>query len=393
MNIINTFILSHFHSTRYVYPTRFPTERSYHTVPSDRSPRESAHARACGEFDDDWCLGAVRHGRTRARPLQMLPSAYAAARAAAPAHTKKAGKVVVMTGATGEIGGAIAQGMQTANLIAPTVGTLVLLVRNAFRGEKIAAPLRGKTMHVDVVVVDLSKPAAVAQCAQALCKALPQIDVLICGAAEVTPTRQEMEGVELQFSTSVLSAFILMTGLLPSMTRLPKPARVVLIGDAQLAGGLDVRRDLHSTFVGASGDDAASYDAVAVYAKTKQALFMLGKEAAKAGRAPSDAAVIVCSCHPGNVGSNLSAALGPAAGTKTDGVAAAAKTPLFLALGPAPESGTYWNAKKQHPCTHAADAAERSALWDACTELTRSALESTSGTSTASSSSATEANG
>ena len=101
--------------------------------------------------------------------------------------TEKA-KVVVMTGATGVIGEAIAEGFKTANLMAPTVSRLILICRSAARGEKVAAKLRGSLMKVDVVVADLSSPSSVSACAAELAAKHPKIDVLVNNAA-VVPTR------------------------------------------------------------------------------------------------------------------------------------------------------------------------------------------------------------
>ena len=285
----------------------------------------------------------------------MLAAVHAAV------HIPK-GKVVVLTGSTGAIGQAIAAGVAGSNIIAPTVGLLILIVRNAAsraRADRLAKPLRGKALRVDVVVADLAQPAAVAECAAQICAACSRVDVLIHCAAEVPPAREEVDGLERQFSTNALSAFILMKGLRPSM---PSGARVVLLADLKLAEGLEVS-DLQSSRIG--------YEPSQAYARTKQALRMLAAEAA-CGHGFDD--LLVTCCHPGVVQSDLASALGLASHATTDSTATAAKTPLFLALGPACKSGTFWGGNKQQlKDTLAEDADGRRALWEACEGLAAAA--------------------
>ena len=293
----------------------------------------------------------------------------AAARAAAASEFAPSpkGKVVVLTGATGEIGTAIAQGLNLANNLAPTVGHLIIISRREGRGERVAQRLRNRSLRVSVVEADLSKRSAVDACVQQISALTPTVDVFIHAAAEVTRTHTLTEGdLEVQFATNCLSSFMLMTRLLPLFSA---RGRVVLLSDAKLSGGLDLA-DLQS----ARGD----YNAADVYAKSKQALRMLAAEAAEPGRGFAEAGVSVTACHPGLVASPLSAALGIGSSVTTDSTATAGKTPLFLALGPAPGgvgkmwitvSGSFWVNKQQTRCAHAADREARRALWDACAEL------------------------
>lgn len=283
------------------------------------------------------------------------------------------GKVVVLTGCTGAVGAAIAAGIGLANRITPTVGLLILIVRDSkARAEKIASPLRNQGLRIDILVADLAVPSEVASCIAEVCAACPRIDVLISCAAEVPPTRQEVAvedggsaagggglALERQFATNVLAPFALMTGLRPSFA---SKSRVVLVSDAKLAGGLDLT-DLQSA------RDAEHYDVKAVYSKTKQAVRMLAAEAACAGRGFED--VLVTSCHPGVVDSTLFRSLGlGSSGRPTESTATAAKTPLYCALGPAPPtSGTFWSGKQQVKDALVADAEARRALWDACAAM------------------------
>ena len=160
---------------------------------------------------------------------------------------------VVLTGSTGAIGGAIATGLAKSN----NVSTLILVVRDAAKGEAVAAKLRSPAVNVEVALADLVKPASVAQCAAGLCEKLPKIDVLVNNAATVEKKREEVNGLERQFAVNVLSYLVMMKGLLPKMG---EGGRVVCVA-SMLASGLDLS-DLQTS--------KKSYAAMDVYARTKQ---------------------------------------------------------------------------------------------------------------------------
>ena len=235
-------------------------------------------------------------------------------------------KVVVVTGSTGVIGTAIAKGVAQANFITPTVSHLILIVRNTHRGEKIAAPLRSKSLVVEVISADLSHVPSIVKAGAQICSTYPYVSVLVNNAAVVSTRREEVDGLECQFATNVLAYHALAKVLLPAMT---SGGRVVHVA-SNLAGGLDLA-DLQSR----RGD----YDARAVYSRTKQAARMLAAEAAMDGRGFKEAGVLVTACHPGVVTSTLLENLGYHSGI--DAAPTAAQTPLRLALGPAMPSGTY----------------------------------------------------
>ena len=273
-----------------------------------------------------------------------------------PFTASRPGKVVVLTGATGAIGAAIARGVMEANFITPTVSHLVLVVKEEHGGEELARPLRGAALQVDVVVADLSRMASVAAAAARIRDAHRRVDVLINCAAVAPPRREEVEGLELQFATNVLAYFVLMRSLLPAMTR---GGRVVLVA-SQLTNELDLG-DLQSR------RGAAAESHVVRYAKTKTAVRMLAAEAAAPGRAFAAQGVAVVACHPGIVTSTLLRNLGFERGFDT--AAVAAQTPLRLALGPEVASGTFHANKKAVKCKFADEHGARAALWEACEAL------------------------
>lgn len=263
------------------------------------------------------------------------------------------GKTVVLTGSTGAIGGAVAAGLASSK----QVSTLALVVRDAAKGERIAAPLRSSSLKVDVVVADLARPASVAECAAHLRDTYGTIHALINNAAIVPPTREEVDGLECQFAVNVVAYLVLMRGLLPAM---PKGGRVVCVA-SDFAGGLDLG-DLQTS--------KKPYDVRAVYRTTKQANRMIAAEAAAEGRGFSESGVSVVSCHPGVVTSSLLRNLGFGSGFDT--AESGAALPLQLAIGPhEPPTGTYWGAGASAGClcSFGKDVNGRVALWRACEEM------------------------
>ena len=286
-------------------------------------------------------------------------------------------KVVVLTGATGAIGKAIARDLQSDSTN-PTVSHLVLIVLDEAEGERVAGPLRGNALKVDVLVADLSRMDSIAKCAKTIRETYAQVDVLMNVAAAAPKTLQIVDGLETQFATNVLGGFVLMRELLPMMS---SGGRVVQMA-SELANGLELA-DLHSPQK-VVDQFKNEYDVVKVYAKCKQAVRMLVAEAARPGRGFAEKGVIVTSCHPGIVTSTLLSSLGFQYGIHSP--SAAAQTPIKLALAP-PEgldleldkhSGTYWVDKKQVPAAvdrvtaHNADAC--AALWQACEQLAKEHL-------------------
>jgi len=265
-------------------------------------------------------------------------------------------KTVVLTGATGAIGGAIASGVANH----AQVSTLALVVRDAKKGEAIAATLRSDRLRVEVALADLSRPASVAACAADLCSRLGKIDVLINNAATVPATRQEVDGIELQFAVNVLAYWVLMKGLLPA---LQGGGRVVNVA-SQLAGGLDLS-DLQLA--------TRKYDAWNAYSRTKQANRMVAAEAAAEGRGFTAKGVSVVSCHPGVVTSTLLRSLGMARGHDT--AEGGAALPLQLALGAeTPTSGHFWSGRSGKLCEFGRDTKGCAALWQACEELSAACM-------------------
>lgn len=235
----------------------------------------------------------------------------------------------VVTGATGKIGGAIARGLSEAGY------DLILPVRDLARAKGLPGAL---------AQVDLSRRASIDAFASSV---QGPIDVLIDNAAECPQRREETpEGIERQLATNVLGYLWMLQALRPALTR---GARVVLVA-SYWAGGLDLE-DLEFRRRGYDNDDA--------YRQSKQANRMLA--AALAEPLAKDE-IWIGSCHPGDVNSKLSNALGFGGSQSPE---AGADTPLWLATQPEPgPSGAYYARRRREACEFSRDAAAVAALYE-----------------------------
>ena len=260
--------------------------------------------------------------------------------------TTKGNQVVLVTGATGAIGQAIAR-----QLAMKETYTVVLLGRDEQKSRRAVAEIKRATGS-DAVwyeLADVSRKSSI----QDLAARWPgQLDVLINNAA-VTP-RQRLEtpeGIELQFATNVLG-YVWLTEALAEHLKLSAPSRIVNIA-SYWAGGLDVN-DLEFK--------RRRYNNNEAYRQSKQANRMLST--AYAERLRTDQ-IMVNSCHPGDVNSKLSNNLGFGGHESPD---QGAETPVWLATSPvgASQTGKYFEREREVRCRFAADKTAVEALYEAC---------------------------
>jgi NAD(P)-dependent dehydrogenase (short-subunit alcohol dehydrogenase family) len=135
------------------------------------------------------------------------------------------GRVCVVTGASGGIGGA------TARELARRGATVALVVRSRERGQAVADAIERDTGRRDVrlVLADLSRQADVRRAADEILATYPRVDVLVNNAA-VHSWRRTLtdDGVETQWAVNHLAPFLLTSLLLPRMLE-NAPARVVTV--------------------------------------------------------------------------------------------------------------------------------------------------------------------
>lgn len=224
-------------------------------------------------------------------------------------------RIAAVTGATGAIGYAIAE-----NIARHAEWELVLIVRDAVRGEEAAKRLRGDTgnSRVSVRTADLGLAADISALAQ---NWEGPLHALVNNAA-LTPRRrtETAEGVESQWGVNVLG-YYRMARAFGDILADSAPSRLVNVasywaGDLRLDDPEFRRRRYHNG---------------TAYRQSKQADRMVTVHLADVW---SRRGIAVNACHPGDVNSRLSNDLGFGGSTSpSDG----ADTPAWLAVDPEAE--------------------------------------------------------
>lgn len=255
-------------------------------------------------------------------------------------------QVVVVTGATGAIGRAIAR-----NLAAKPDFEVILLCRNEPNAEQAVARIRQATGNTEVryELADLASQASIAAFAE---RWQGPLHVLVNNAA-VTPRSREgtAEGIERQFATNVLGYFRL-TRALTDRLKESAPARVVNVA-SYWAGDLDLN-DLEFKY--------RTYHNGEAYRQSKQADRMLTVAFAERLKPYN---ISVNACHPGDVNSRLSNDLGFGGHESPDEGAA---TPVWLATHPlgAERTGKYFEHGQEQTCPFGRNRVAVEALYERC---------------------------
>ena len=258
----------------------------------------------------------------------------------------KGNRVALVTGATGAIGMAIAQG------IAQKDGyEVVLLGRNEEKVRQAVREIVQSTSNSQVryELVDVSRRAPIQALAE---RWRGPLHVLVNNAATTPRSRRETpEGIELQFATNVLG-YIWMMQAFAEHLRQSAPARVVNVA-SYWAGDLDVQ-DLEFK--------RRRYRNGQAYRQSKQANRMLTVAFAERFR-PYE--VAVNACHPGDVKSKLSNNLG-FGGHETP--EQGARTPIWLATGPTgqEQTGKYFEHMREVRCRFGEDRQAVERLYTVC---------------------------
>jgi retinol dehydrogenase 12 len=137
--------------------------------------------------------------------------------------TSMAGKVALVTGAASGIGKATAIGLAREG------ATVVLLVRNAGRGEQALSDLRATVPQatVETLECDLASQSSIREAARRFLADHDRLDVLVNAAGVFVKEKTlTADGIELTFATNYLAYFLLTHELLPLLRR-SAPARVV----------------------------------------------------------------------------------------------------------------------------------------------------------------------
>lgn len=254
-------------------------------------------------------------------------------------------RIALVTGATGDIGRAI------ATKIAQHGDEVVLVARDEGKARRAADVIRSASGNDDVryELADLSRKNDVRALAD---RWTGPLHVLVNCAAQCPRRREETpEGIEKQFATNVLGYFWMIRAF-DGALREGAPSRVVNVA-SYWAGGLDLD-DLEF--------EQRSYDNDSAYRQSKQADRML---AAAFAERLADAGVSVNAAHPGDVPSKLASDLG-FGGHETP--EQAAETPGWLATDPVgvERTGRYFEHGREKPDRFTEDREAVEALFEAC---------------------------
>jgi len=254
--------------------------------------------------------------------------------------------VVLISGATGVIGNAIAREL------AQTPGyAIVILARDEARAVKAVDSLRRESANegVSYVIADLSRRHSI----QALAESWQGPLHVLVNDAGVAPRRRETtpEGIELTFATNVL-AYLWMAQAFAPHLQASAPARIVNVA-SYWAGELDVD-DLEF--------QRRPFDNHTAYRQSKQANRMLTAALAEEMAARG---ISIHACHPGDPASTLSRNLGFSGSQSPQD---AARTPVMLARGElgAGTTGRYFEHGRETGCRFCENKEEVERLYQAC---------------------------
>jgi NAD(P)-dependent dehydrogenase (short-subunit alcohol dehydrogenase family) len=134
------------------------------------------------------------------------------------------GRIVVLTGGSGGLG------FETARSLVTAGAAVVLLDKDAARGERSVRRLRAISANAEYLVLDLTDHDGIRATAAELVATLPRIDVLINNAGAVFGEhRLTGFGWEATLATNFLGHWVLTTCLVPAL-RAATAARIVNLG-------------------------------------------------------------------------------------------------------------------------------------------------------------------
>jgi retinol dehydrogenase-14 len=270
------------------------------------------------------------------------------------------GKVVMVTGANAGMGKEIALSL------AGKGATLVMVSRNAERGEAARADVQQKTGNqaVELVVADISSLPSVRELAQQFQARHAQLHVLVNNAGVTLPKRLETaDGLETAMATNHFGPFLLTNLLIPAL-KAGAPSRVVTVSSAAHAMGKMDFDDLQSS---------RSYSEIRVYNQSKLANVLFTYELA---RRLAGTGVTANAVEPGFVKTDMKVPFPYSFFSFMRGpVLEGAKPTVFLAASPEVEgvSGKFFSSKGVAISSSkpSYDEAAAKRLWDISAKLTR----------------------
>lgn len=293
--------------------------------------------------------------------------------------TSMDGKVALVTGAAGGLGGAVAAGLAREGAMVVVVG------RSTGRAEQAMAGIRRRVpgATLEPLACDLSDQSSVRAASADFLSRHDRLDVLVNAAGVFRKERQvTSDGLELTFATNVMAYFLLTNLLLDALLAATKVGGNTESADHAAATTPPVSRivNIASKYGKAklNFDDLQTATGTYSYLRstppTMLARVLLTQEFAERLRGSG---VVANAVHPGLVKNTslLQDVGGPFRWiTNTFGATAekAADTPLWLATSPetAGATGKLWAKRKELPTPGmGSDPEARKRLWDSCAQL------------------------
>lgn len=264
------------------------------------------------------------------------------------------GRTYVVTGCNSGLG------LETIRVLGLRGAHIVALARTL---EKAEAALGTANVRGTPVACELSEPTSVRAAVATIAGLGRRLDGILCNAGIMAlPSLQLQHGIELQFFTNHIGHFMLVTGLVDSLT---EQGRVVMLSsDAHRAAPREgIQFD--------NLDGAKGYGAWRAYGQAKLANLLFAKALARRFEGTSRTANAV---HPGVIATNLTRHMNPVAGALfklgtplvLKSVPEGAATTCYVAAHPqvATSSGLYFaDCNPRKPSRPARDAALAERLW------------------------------
>ncbi|HTJ85072.1 MAG TPA: SDR family oxidoreductase [Polyangiaceae bacterium] len=201
------------------------------------------------------------------------------------------GKTILITG----VGSGL--GLESARVLAKRGARILGAARTVEKAKVVTDELGGGAVPL---ACELSDPASVRACVEAVKGLGTKLDVILCNAGIMAlPERTILRGQELQFLTNHIGHFILVTGLLPQLS---DTGRVVMLSSG--AHGWAPK-------VGIQFDDLTfegGYSGTIAYGQSKLANLLFAKALARRFKGTKKTANAV---HPGVIATNLARHMNP----------------------------------------------------------------------------------
>jgi NAD(P)-dependent dehydrogenase (short-subunit alcohol dehydrogenase family) len=265
------------------------------------------------------------------------------------------GKTMLVTGCNSGLG------QEAMRVLALRGARVVGTARTQEKAKAACEAIKGQTVPL---ACELSDPASVRACVEAVKSQGIKLDAIICNAGIMAlPKLEKAYGYELQFFTNHIGHFILVTGLLDQLT---EAGRVVMVSsDAHTQapkGGIQFD----------NLDGAKGYVDFRAYGQSKIANILFAKELARRFAGTNKTAN---SLHPGVIQTNLARHVNPFIGfllavaqpLLMKSVAQGAATEVYMATSPklAGVSGQYFaSSNVAKPRSDADDEALAKKLWE-----------------------------